>query len=283
MIFITGAGGTVGSEVVKKLESLKAPFRAGYHSEDKVKAARSKGIDAVVFNYDRPETLQQAFASCSKLFLLGPNMPNQAQLETNAINAAKAAGVSHIVKLSVLSCDEEQFEIAKIHRLAEKALESSGMGWTFLRANSFMQNVVNYMGGTIKSEGAIYSASGDGRISHVDVRDISAVAGKALTEPGHESKAYALTGPEAITNDEMAAQLSKVLGKPVKHVKLTPEDYGKGMLTAGMPEWFVNLLVDLERFYRDQKASIISDDIKKVTGKDPIRFEQFVRDYASSL
>lgn len=283
MIFITGPGGTVGSEVVKKLESLKVPFRAGYHSEDKVKAARAKGIDAVVINYDKPETLQQGFAGCSKVFLLGPNVQNQAQLETNAVTAAKAAGVSHIVKLSVLRADEEQFQFSKVHRSVEKGIESSGVAWTFLRPNSFMQNVINYMGATIKAENAFYSAAGDGRISHVDVRDIAAVAAKALTEPGHERKAYALTGPEAITYDEMAAQLSKVLGKPVTHVKLTPDDYRNGMLAVGTPEWFADLLLDLERFYREEKASIISDDIKNVTGKDPIRFEQFAREYASSL
>jgi len=283
MICITGAGGTVGGEVVKKLESLKAPFRAGYHSEGKVQAARAKHIDAVVIDYNRPETLKDAFAGCSKVFLLGPNVQNQAELETNAVNAAKAAGVSHIVKLSVLRADEEQFQFSKVHRSVEKAIESSGMSWTFLRPNSFMQNVITYMSATIKAEGAFYSAAEDGRISHVDVRDIAAVAGKALTEPGHERKAYALTGPEAITYDELAAQLSKVLGKPIKYVRWTPEDYRNGMLTVGTPEWFVDLLLDLERFYREQKASIISDDIKNVTGKDPIRFEQFAREYASSI
>ena len=149
MICITGAGGTVGTAVIKQLESAKAPFRAGYFSEDKANAARGKGIDAVIIDYNRPETLRAAFQGCDKLFLLGPNAQNQAQLELNAVEAAKSVGVSHIVKLSVLGADEEAFILAKIHRPVENAIESSGIAWTFLRPNGFMQNVVTYMGETI--------------------------------------------------------------------------------------------------------------------------------------
>ena len=90
MICVTGAGGTVGSEVVRQLENANAPFRAAYHSKGKADAARSRGIDAVVIDYNDPETLRIAFDGCENLFLLGPNVPNQAELEINAVNAAKA-------------------------------------------------------------------------------------------------------------------------------------------------------------------------------------------------
>jgi uncharacterized protein YbjT (DUF2867 family) len=108
-----------------------------------------------------------AFRGCNELFLLGPNALNQTQLEVNAVEAATAVGVRHIVKQSVLGADEEAFIFARIHRPVEKAIESSGIAWTFLRPNSFMQNVVTFMGGTIRSEAAFYSASGEARISHV--------------------------------------------------------------------------------------------------------------------
>ena len=101
------------------------------------------------------------------------------------------------------------------------------MGWTFLRPNSFMQNVVTYMGETIKAEAAFFSASGGAQISHVDVRDIAQVAVKALTEPNHEGKAYTLTGPEALTYDQLANELSKVLGRPISHISLSPSDLKK--------------------------------------------------------
>ncbi|MGH2362891.1 MAG: SDR family oxidoreductase [bacterium] len=283
MICVSGAGGTVGSEVIKKLESAKSPFRAAYFSNEKAEAARARGIDAVIVDYNRPETLREAFQGSDKLFLLAPSAPNQTQLELNAVEAAKAAGVSHIVKLSVWGADEEAFVLARVHRPVEKAIESSGSAWTFLRPNGFMQNIVTYMGETIKSEGALYSASGEAKISHVDVRDIAAVAVKALTEPGHEGMAYTLSGPEALTYADIATELSKLLGRSISHINLSPSDLKSGMLAAGSPEEYADMLLDLECYYREDQASRITNDIKQVTGRDPIRFEQYARDCASSL
>ena len=283
MICVTAASGTVGSEVIKQLDSAKAPFRAAYFSKEKAEAARARGIDAVIIDYSRPETLRAAFQGCDKLFLLGPNALNQTQLELNAVEAAKAVGVGHIVKLSVWGAGEEAFALAKVHRPVEKAIESSGIAWTFLRPNGFMQNVVTYMGETIKSEGAFYSAIGEAKISHVDVRDIAAVAVKALTEPGHEGKAYTLSGPEALTYADIATELSKVLGRSIRHISLSPSDLKNGMLAEGMPEEIADRMLDLERYFRADQASRISDDIKQVTGREPIRFAQYARECASSL
>jgi uncharacterized protein YbjT (DUF2867 family) len=284
MICVTGAGGTVGSEIVKQLKQAKASFRAAYFSNKKAEAARARGIDAVTIDYNRPETLGAAFRGCDKLLLIGPNEQNQTQLELNAVEAAKSSGIRHIVKLSAMRVEEEAYLLATtIHRPVEKAIESSGIAWTFLRPNGFMQNFVTYMGDTIRSEGVFYSASGEAKIAHVDVRDIAAVAVKALTEQGHEGKAYALTGPEALTHDEIARELSSVLGRSINHIDLSPSDLKNGMLAAGSPEWYADLLLDLERYYREQQGSKITGDIKQVTGRDPINFKQYARDYASAL
>lgn len=283
MILVTGAGGTVGSEVINQLGSTKVPFRAAYFSKEKADAARARGIDAATIDYNRPETLPAALQGSDKLFLLGPSAPNRTQLELTAVEAAKAVGVRHIVKLSVWGADEEAYVFAKVHRPVERAVESSGIAWTFLRPNGFMQNVVTYMGETIRAEGAFYSAVGEARISHVDVRDIAAVAVKALTEPGHEGKAYTLSGPEALTYAEMAGELSKVLGRSVRHITLSPSDLKSGMLAAGTPEGMADWLLDLDRYYREEQASRITNDIKQVTGRDPRRFAQYARDCASSL
>jgi len=282
MICVTGAGGTVGSEVIKQLESAKAPFRAAYFSNEKAEAARARGIDAIIIDYNRPETLRAAFQGCDKLFLLGPNALNQTQLELNAVEAAKAVGVRHIVKQSVMGADEEAFGLAKVHRPVEKAIESSGFAWTFLRPNSFMQNAVTFMGETIKAEGAFYSASGKAKISHVDVRDIAAIAVKALIESNHEGKAYTLSGPEALTYDELSNELSKVLGRSISHINLSPSDLKNGMLAEGMPEEIADRMLDLERYYREDQASRITNDIKQVTGRDPRQFAEYVRETAAT-
>ena len=283
MICVTGAGGTVSTELIKQLESANAPFRAAHFSNEKAEAARARGIDAVIIDYNRPETLRAAFQGCDKLFLLGPPVLNQTRFELNAVEAAQAAGVWHIVKQSVMGAAEESYSLAKVHRPVEKAIESSGLAWTFLCPNSFMQNAVTYMGETIKAESAFYSASDQARISHVDVRDIAAVAVQALTEPNNEGKAYTLTGPEALSYDELASELSKVLGRPISHVSLPPSDLKQGLLAEGMPEELADRMLDLERYFREDQASRITNDIKQVTGRDPRRFAQYARDCASSL
>lgn len=283
MICITGAGGTVGSEVVKQLELAKVPFRVAYFSKEKVDAALEKGINAVIIDYNHPETLRTAFQECDKLFLLGPNVLNQTQLELNAVEAAKAVGVQHIVKQSVMGAEDEAFSLALIHRPVEQAIEASGMTWTFLRPNSFMQNVVTFMSETIKAESAFYSASGEAKIAHIDVRDIAAVAVKALTEPTHAGQAYTLTGPEALTYDELAQKLSVVLGRSISHISLPPEDLKHGMLAEGLPDAIADRMLDLERYYREDQASHITNDVQRMTGQEPRQFMQYIRDYASLL
>jgi uncharacterized protein YbjT (DUF2867 family) len=208
---------------------------------------------------------------------------NQTQLELNAIEAAKQIGVRHVVKLSVMGAADEAYAIALVHRPVEKAIESSGMAWTFLRPNSFMQNVVTYMSTTIRAEAAFYSASGDGKISHVDVRDIVAVAVNALTGSNHLGNAYTLTGPEALTYDELANELSKAVGRLIRHISLPPADLKNAMLAESMSAEIADRMLDLERYYREGRACHITHDIKQATGRDPRRFSQYAREVASLL
>ena len=281
MICVTGAGGTLSSEVIRQLEQ-HVPFRAAYFSDRAAAAARARGIQAVVIDYNQPGTLRTAFQGCDTLFLLGPNALNQPELELNAVDAAIAAGVRHIVKQSVMGAAEEAYSLANIHRPVEKAIEESGLAWTFLRPNSFMQNTITFMAQTIRTEGAFYSASGQARISHVDVRDIAAVAVTALRAPGHEGRIYTLSGPEALTYDDMADELSKGLGRDIRHINLPPADLKAGMLAEGMPEAIADRMLDLERYFRENRASCITEDVRRVTGRKPGRFAQFVQATAST-
>ena len=280
MICVTGASGTLSSEVIRRLEGQHIPFRAAYFSEKAASAARARGLEAVVIDYNHPATLRTAFRGCSTLFLLGPNALNQTELELNAVAAARAAGMRHIVKQSVMGAAEEAFSLAKLHRPVEKAIEASGMAWTFLRPNSFMQNAVTFMAPTIRADGTFYSASGRARISHVDVRDIAAVAVAALSAPGHDEKIYTLSGPEALSYDDIADHLSKAIGRVVRHVSLPPADLKAGMLAEGMPEAIADRMLDLERYFREDHGSIITGDVKRVTGRNPRRFADYVQETA---
>jgi uncharacterized protein YbjT (DUF2867 family) len=276
MILVTGAGGTVGSELVNQLKSSGATFRAAYHSQVKADSARANGIDATVIDFEKPETLDRAFDGIEKLFLLSSSNTRQ---ELAAVEAAKRAGVKHIVKLSVIGADGESYSFAKVHRPVEKAIESSGIAWTFLRPNGFMNNFHNFSGATIRSQGAFYSSLGDTKISHVDVRDIAAVAVKALTEPGHESKVYTVTGPEALTSDEIATKISVATGREVKYVNLRDEDIKSAMTGQGTPEAYADAYIDLLRFYRSGGGSKVTDDVKRVTGREPIDFDRYAQDH----
>lgn len=145
-----------------------------------------------------------------------------------------------------------------------------------------MQNTVTFMAESIRAESVFYSASNQSKISHVDVRDIAAVAVHALTEPTHEGKIYTLSGPEALTYDEMASELSKSLGRSISHVNLSPSELKSGMLAEGMPEELADRMLDLERYFREGRASLITNDIKQVTGREPRRFSEYVRETAAT-
>jgi len=281
MICITGAGGTLGVEVIRQLELVPAAFRGAFFSERRAEAARAKGLEAVVIDYNRPETLHAAFQGCDTVFLLGPNALNQTELELNAVEAARAAGVRHIVKQSVMGA-EDDYSLAHIHRPVEQAIEASGMVWTFLRPNSFMQNTVTFMAPTIRTEGAFYSATGAARISHIDVRDIAAVAVRALTEPSHEGAIYQLSGPEALSYDQIAEELSRALGRVIRHIRIPPADLKAAMLAEGMPEAIADRMLDLERYFRENHASRITGDVKQQTGREPRRFADYARETAAT-
>lgn len=283
MICITGAGGTLGCEIIRQLILEKTPFRGAFFSEDKANAARRKGIEAVTIDYNRPETLQDGFKDCEKLFLLGPNVPNQTALEMTAVEAAKAAKISCIVKQSVMGSADKSFSLAKVHRPVEEAIESSGIAWTFLRPNSFMQNIVTFMRKTIIAESTFYSSSEMAKISHVDVRDIAAVAVRALLESHHVGKAYTLTGPEALTYDAIAGELSMAFGRKIQHISLSPSDLRKGMIADGMPDVIADRMLDLERYFREGHASQVTSDIMQVTGRKPMSYLDYIRETVDSF
>jgi uncharacterized protein YbjT (DUF2867 family) len=276
MILVTGASGTVGSEVVKALGGRSARVRAGYRTRPQNVPA---GVESVPLDYERPESIRPALQGVDTLFLLSSTVDP----ERKVVDEAKRAGVERIVKLSVMRAAEEGFTFARWHRAVEKHIEASGLAWTFLRPNGFMQNVVNYMGETIRSQSAIYSPAGNAAASHVDARDIGAAGARVLTEKAHDGKAYELTGPAALTYGEIAEILSRALGRTIRYVPISPEQYRQAAVAAGTPEGYADALVDLNRYYLEGKAAGVTPAVRQLTGRDPIPFEQFARDHAGKL
>jgi uncharacterized protein YbjT (DUF2867 family) len=291
-ILVTGATGTVGSEVVKQLLSAK-----GQREEDIiVKAAvrsdndntfRNLGVQVVQLDYNKPDSLSAALRGVDKLFLLTPFQSNMVDLTSNLLNEAKQAGVKYIVKQSVLRADAEPgITSSRSHRQAEKTIEESGIPFTFLRPNFFMQNFVTFYSHFIKTQGAFYVPAGDAKASFVDVRDIAAVAVQVLSgsskngETKHIRKAYDITGGEALSYGQAAEILSKEIGKKVNYVNISDEDARKGMKDMGADEWTINSMIELFGITRAGYLSEISTAVEQVTGNKPITFSQFARDYA---
>jgi uncharacterized protein YbjT (DUF2867 family) len=279
MILVTGASGNIGSELIKELGRRGERFRAAYTTKEKAEKARAATMEPVVADFGQPETLAAALTGVDRVFLLSANPPS----ESAVVRAAKGAGVRRIVKLSVYDAPAESFGFGKAHRAVEKEIEASGMDYTFLRPNGFMQNLANQQAASIKAQGAFYFPAADTRISHVDVRDIARVAATVLTGTGHSGKAYELTGPEALTYADMAATLTRVLGRPVKYVAISDDDFRKALGGSGTPAPVVEALVDLFAFYKRGGAARISGDIETVTSRKAISFEQYARENTAAF
>ena len=234
-------------------------------------------------DYAKTDTLRPALDCVESVFLLGAGAMGQTEGETNVVRAAKAAGVRRIVKLSVIGAAEEEFDFARTHRPVERAIEASGLAWTFLRPASFMQNFVNFMAPTIRAQHTLYTLIPDSRFNHVDTRDVARVAAIVLTRGAHDGKAYTLTGPRSFSYWEAAATIGAVTGTPVQVVGVTEADARAGMKANGVPDFYADYLVDLDRWYESGKADLVTSSIQDITGRAPTAFEQFVEDFVEAF
>jgi uncharacterized protein YbjT (DUF2867 family) len=287
-ILVTGATGTVGSEVVNQLSNIKSDFKikAAVRSVENAKKIQYfQRVEPIQIDYDTQEGLQRAFKDADKLFLLTHASSKSADHETNLITEAKKSGTRHIVKQSIMGADlKADVEAMRLHRQTEKVIEESGIPYTFMRPNEFMQGFINYQGSTIKSNGAIYVPVGDGKVSFVDARDIASVAVKALVDgEKHYNKTYTITGPEALSYYQAAQILSKATGKKIDYVNISDEEARGAMKEVGLDDWLIDTISDLYTLYRKGYASHVSPAIEEVTGKKPITFAQFAKDYAEAF
>jgi (4-alkanoyl-5-oxo-2,5-dihydrofuran-3-yl)methyl phosphate reductase len=279
MILVTGASGTVGSEVVRQLAAAGQKVRAMVRDPKKV--SFGPGVEVVRGDFSQPETLSAAVQGVEKVFSLasGPEVIAQ---EPNLYAAAKRAGVKHIVKLSVMGADfEPGIALGRWHRASEKQLEASGVAWTILRPAGFMSNAFQWLG-SIKGQGAIYAPTGQGKQGLIDPRDIAAVAVKALTTPGHEGQAYPLAN-EALTTGEQAALLSEAIGKPVQYVDVPEEAARQGMSQAGMPPVLVDAVLEFMGLIKAGYAGATTDAFTKITGQPPRTFAAWARENAPAF
>lgn len=281
MILVTGATGSNGTEIVKRLATRNVQVRAMVRNRDRASAIALPNVEVVEGDFDRPETMLSALAGVDRAFIL-TNSTERAEAQQIAfVDAAKQSGVKHIVKLSQFAADvNSPVRFLRYHAAVEATIQASGMAYTFLRPNLFMQGLLNFRS-TIATQNAFYVAAGDAKVSTVDVRDIAEVAVAALTETGHEGKIYDLTGPQALTHTEMAERLSNALGRQIAFVDVSPEAMHDTLLSAGFPVWQADGLLEDYAHYRRNEAAAIASGVHDAIGKNPRSFEAFARDYGT--
>ena len=235
MILVTGASGNAGGAVVNELRNSGTPFRAMYRSrEDAAKAP--PGAATVIADFSSKESLRNVLAGVDSVYLVCSPAPALVELESNVIDACQQSGVKHLVLNSALGAADYPTSFPAWHRKVEEKLKASGLGFTILRPNSFMQNILAYLAPSIREQGAFFAAMGDARISFLDLRDIAAVVARVAASPTeHLGKTYELNGPEAVTYAELAQRIARICNREVKFVDIPEAAQRNSMLGMGMP------------------------------------------------
>ncbi len=276
-IVVTGATGTVGSEVVRLLREAGRPVRAAVTDVHDGRARLGPDVECVPFAFDRKETHAETFDGARALFLMRPPQMADARAFVPTIEAARDAGVEQIAFLSLQGV--ERNAVVPHHRI-ERLVRESGVAWTFLRPSFFMQNFSGVHRDEIRLHDRIFVPAGRGRTAFVDVRDVAAVAAKTLTEPGHERHAYELTGSEALDYDEIARILSEELGRTIRYANPSALRFWLGMRRAGHPTGLATVMTALYTVARFGLAAHLTDTTRELLGREPITFRQFASDHA---
>ena len=278
MILVTGATGLNGSELVRRLSAKGIPSRALVRNPAKAQPLESlPNVEVVEGDMARPDSLTDALRGVERAMLISSSDQTMVEVQSSFIDAARRAGVQHIVKLSGIIPElDSPFRFARMHAEIEKRLEASGVAYTHLRAGEFMPSYFRQVP-SIVARGVMALPMADARIASVDIGDIAEVAIAVLTTSGHEGKTYPLTGPESLTMADVAAKLSAAIGKPVRYVDVPPEDARQARIAAGMPPYLAEGLDELFAERRKGKESTVWPTIQDVFGWAPTSFDEFAR------
>jgi uncharacterized protein YbjT (DUF2867 family) len=278
MNLIIGGTGKIGTELVKQLTATGAKVRALVRDTKKAGLLKGPGVEIVKGDLGNPKSLDAALKGVNRVFLLSAGDPYQVELQGNLVQAAKRAGIKLLVKLSVYGASPDATPaFMRWHWITEQEIRSSGIPFTFLRPNFFMQNFLGYAGG-IAGTGTITGCSRDGKVSMVDVRDIAAVAVAVLTGTGYEGQTYEITGPESLSFADAATRFSSILGKTVTYQDQTPADALLGMVKMGMPAWLADAYTGLGIYFAAGLGSRINPVITALTRKPARTLDGFIRE-----
>ena len=281
IVLVTGATGQVGSAVFEELVRRGVRVRAMVRREDRSDGLAAPGVEAVVGDLERPETLPVALSGTARVFLMSRDDPNQPEMEGALIEAAGRAGVGRIVKLSASgAASDSPVALMRRHAQAERILEASGVGYTILRPQLYMQNFLRF-GPSIAKEGRFVAPMGGCRFALVDVRDVARVAAAALTEDAYAGAAYVVSGPEALSYGEAAQSIGTAIGEEVAYEPAEPGAFRDDLVAErGLPRWRAEELAFIASAYGKGAGELITDVVRRVGGKPPRTFEEFAKEHA---
>ncbi|WP_233226062.1 SDR family oxidoreductase [Amycolatopsis sp. CA-126428] len=275
MILITTAG-KVGAEAARLLADRGERVRVLVRDLEKAAALARSGVEVVAGDLGVPATVDAAMRGVSSVVLVSPAVPAQ---ELNVVASAVRAGVRHVVKVTSKASADSPIARRRGQAEIENGLIASGLGYTLLRNNAYMQNF--FMSApSIAGESSFGSAAGDGRLGMIDTRDVAAVAAEiALAPASHAGKTYWPTGPESLSFADAAVVLSKVLGRPIAFEPLTIEEQTQAMIDAGLPADLAAMNAQAVGLFAEGDCDYVTEDVPSILGRPARDFEQFVTDH----
>ena len=285
MILVTGATGTNGRLVVQALRGAGVHVRAMVQDSSRAADLAEAGAEVAVADFDRADTLDAVLAGVERSLLLSAVDQRLVERETRFVERAKRAGLAHLVKFSSIGAHPAaSFTFGRQHGAAERVVMESGLEFTFVQPNFFMQNLL-WSAETIRARGEFQHSLNSTPVSHVDARDIAAVIAKVLTDrlDRHAGRIHLVMGPAAVSFDQVADTLSRVLGRPIRYRDLEDEQLKAGLQAAGQSDWQAAALVELNTYARQGHASVVTDTVERITGRPARSLEQWVGDHTTTF
>lgn len=278
MILLTGVTGKTGAETARQLLNKGARLRALVRDRAKAAELEAAGAELVVGDIADAATVRRVLQGVEKAFLLLPNGQRQRELEMQFTDLAVAAGVRHLVKMSSMEAvAHARTPIPQAHWAVEEHIRATGLDWTMVKPNFFMQNLLT-SANSIRQQRRFSLPMGEGTTGMADVRDIGAVCAEVLTGRGHAGKSYEITGPEVLTFRDVAERFSEVLGAKVEYVPMPIEQFRERMKGVLEP-WHLNAVSELFREIDEIGLDHTTDTFRTLMGREPIPLRQFIRDH----
>ena len=276
MILITGATGKTGSATAKSLGEKGERFRALIRNEEKKEGLESLGGEVVIGSIENTDVVNQSMQGVKTVLVLLPNSESQLALEKQIVDSAKQAGVERIVKMSSIEATPDATSpIPKLHLESEEYIKQSGLAWTMIKPNFYMQNLLA-SAGTIKDQGKIFLPMGEGKTGMIDTTDVGTVIAKVLSEDGHESMNHEITGPEILSFYEVAEIFSKALGKQVDYVDVPMDAYKETLGQFLTNQWHLDAVIDLFKGIAEGGIEDKTNTFNELTGETPKSLSQFL-------